>query len=150
MIWMCYQELFSADEQHFSWHVLTFGGGPITQNPPFLWPPDHHRRKADWALSWCSTNSSCTFGERVHHVHRTWVFSDAFCAIFWLKQHSILPGLWFSNELISRGKGMLWCDFTCLLHNHLVYPATLTRRLGEEDRPVCFAYAVHTFSGSLH
>ena len=46
-------------------------------------------------------------------------FSGSFCAIFWLKKRGLMPGLAFSNELISRDEGM-HCDFACLLYNKLV------------------------------
>ncbi|MAT85422.1 MAG: hypothetical protein CMA25_00485 [Euryarchaeota archaeon] len=46
-------------------------------------------------------------------------FSGSFCAIFWLKKRGLMPGLTFSNELISRDEG-LHCDFACLLHSQLV------------------------------
>jgi ribonucleoside-diphosphate reductase beta chain len=43
-------------------------------------------------------------------------FSGSFCSIFWLKKRGLMPGLTFSNELISRDEGM-HCDFACLLYN---------------------------------
>ncbi len=46
-------------------------------------------------------------------------FSGSFCAIFWLKKRGIMPGLSFSNELISRDEG-LHCDFACLLYSKLL------------------------------
>jgi ribonucleoside-diphosphate reductase subunit M2 len=46
-------------------------------------------------------------------------FSGSFCAIFWLKKRGLMPGLCFSNELISRDKG-LHCDFACLLYLKLI------------------------------
>jgi ribonucleoside-diphosphate reductase beta chain len=47
-------------------------------------------------------------------------FSGSFCSIFWLKKRGLMPGLTFSNELISRDEG-LHCDFACLLYNkHMV------------------------------
>jgi ribonucleoside-diphosphate reductase subunit M2 len=49
-------------------------------------------------------------------------FSGSFCSIFWLKKRGLLPGLAFSNELISRDEG-LHRDFACLLHRHLRHPA---------------------------
>lgn len=42
-------------------------------------------------------------------------FSGSFCSIFWLKKRGLMPGLTFSNELISRDEGM-HCDFACLLY----------------------------------
>ena len=46
-------------------------------------------------------------------------FSGSFCAIFWLKKQGLMPGLCFSNELISRDVG-LHCDFACLLYSKLI------------------------------
>jgi ribonucleotide reductase beta subunit family protein with ferritin-like domain len=46
-------------------------------------------------------------------------FSGSFCAIFWLKKRGLMPGLCFSNELISRNEGM-HCDFACLLYSKMV------------------------------
>ena len=46
-------------------------------------------------------------------------FSGSFCSIFWLKKRGLMPGLTFSNELISRDEG-LHCDFACLLYSKLV------------------------------
>jgi ribonucleoside-diphosphate reductase subunit M2 len=46
-------------------------------------------------------------------------FSGSFCAIFWLKKRGLMPGLCFSNELISRDEG-LHCDFACLLYSKLI------------------------------
>jgi len=45
-------------------------------------------------------------------------FSGSFCAIFWVKKRGLMPGLTFSNELISRDEGM-HTDFACLLYRHL-------------------------------
>ena len=47
-------------------------------------------------------------------------FSGSFCAIFWLKKRGLMPGLTFSNELISRDEG-LHADFACMLYSHLVH-----------------------------
>jgi ribonucleotide reductase beta subunit family protein with ferritin-like domain len=60
-------------------------------------------------------------------------FSGSFCAIFWLKKRGLMPGLTFSNELISRDEG-LHCDFACLLHNKLLRgagAAKITRIIAE-------------------
>lgn len=46
-------------------------------------------------------------------------FSGSFASIFWLKKRGLMPGLTFSNELISRDEG-LHCDFACLMFKHLV------------------------------
>lgn len=77
------------------------------------------RRKADWAMRWIGDESS-SFGERLiaFAAVEGIFFSGSFAAIFWLKKRGLMPGLTFSNELISRDEG-LHCDFACLLFNHL-------------------------------
>lgn len=77
------------------------------------------RKKADWALRWIDKGS---FAERLvaFAAVEGIFFSGSFCSIFWLKKRGLMPGLSFSNELISRDEG-LHCDFACLLYNnHLV------------------------------
>ncbi|XP_060526315.1 ribonucleoside-diphosphate reductase subunit M2 B [Cylas formicarius] len=78
------------------------------------------RKKADWALKWISSKTS-TFGERLiaFAAVEGIFFSGSFASIFWLKKRGLMPGLTFSNELISRDEG-LHCDFACLLFSHLV------------------------------
>lgn len=78
------------------------------------------RKKADWALKWISSKSS-TFGERLvaFAAVEGIFFSGSFAAIFWLKKRGLMPGLTFSNELISRDEG-LHCDFACLLFSHVI------------------------------
>lgn len=75
--------------------------------------------KADWAMRWISDESS-TFAERLiaFAAVEGIFFSGSFAAIFWLKKRGLMPGLTFSNELISRDEG-LHCDFACLLFSHL-------------------------------
>ena len=75
-------------------------------------------QKADWARRWI--NSSDSFGERIvaFACVEGIFFSGSFCAIFWLKKRGLMPGLTFSNELISRDEG-LPCDFACLLYSLL-------------------------------
>ncbi|MFT5979474.1 MAG: ribonucleoside-diphosphate reductase beta chain, partial [Flavobacteriales bacterium] len=77
------------------------------------------KRKANWALSWIDNGS---FAERLvaFAAVEGIFFSGSFCSIFWLKKRGLMPGLSFSNELISRDEGM-HCDFACLLYTeHLV------------------------------
>jgi ribonucleoside-diphosphate reductase beta chain len=77
------------------------------------------KKKADWALRWIDKGS---FAERLvaFAAVEGIFFSGSFCSIFWLKKRGLMPGLTFSNELISRDEG-LHCDFACLLYNnHLV------------------------------
>lgn len=73
------------------------------------------KKKADWALNWISNAS---FQERLiaFAAVEGIFFSGSFCSIFWMKKRGLLPGLCFSNELISRDEGM-HCDFAVLLHN---------------------------------
>lgn len=80
------------------------------------------KRKADWALRWIDDRRA-TFGERLvaFAAVEGIFFSASFCAIFWLKKRGLMPGLAFSNELISRDEGM-HCDFACLLFSHLREP----------------------------
>ncbi|MFY0602311.1 MAG: ribonucleotide-diphosphate reductase subunit beta [Flavobacteriaceae bacterium] len=77
------------------------------------------KKKAEWALKWIESDS---FAERLiaFAAVEGIFFSGAFCSIFWLKKRGLLPGLTFSNELISRDEGM-HCDFAVHLHNkHIV------------------------------
>ena len=74
------------------------------------------KKKADWALKWIDSPS---FAERLiaFAAVEGIFFSGAFCSIFWLKKRGLMPGLTFSNELISRDEGV-HCDFAVHLHNH--------------------------------
>jgi len=73
------------------------------------------KKKADWALKWIESES---FAERLiaFAAVEGIFFSGSFCSIFWLKKRGLMPGLTFSNELISRDEGM-HCDFAVHLHN---------------------------------
>ena len=77
------------------------------------------RKKADWALRWIADKDS-SFAQRLvaFAAVEGIFFSGAFASIFWLKKRGLMPGLTFSNELISRDEG-LHTDFACLLHSHL-------------------------------
>ncbi|OMJ85107.1 hypothetical protein SteCoe_13631 [Stentor coeruleus] len=77
------------------------------------------KKKADWALKWI--DSSACFAQRLvaYAAVEGIFFSGSFCSIFWLKKRSLMPGLTFSNELISRDEG-LHTDFACLLYTHIV------------------------------
>tara|TARA_B100001173_G_scaffold25964_1_gene20457 strand:+ start:1179 stop:2222 length:1044 start_codon:yes stop_codon:yes gene_type:complete len=77
------------------------------------------KKKADWAMRWIENGS---YAERLiaFAAVEGIFFSGSFCSIFWLKKRGLMPGLTFSNELISRDEG-LHCDFACMLYNnHLV------------------------------
>ncbi len=73
------------------------------------------KKKANWALQWIEKGS---FTERLiaFAAVEGIFFSGSFCSIFWLKKRGLMPGLSFSNELISRDEG-LHCDFACLIYN---------------------------------
>lgn len=77
------------------------------------------RKKADWALRWISDKNS-TFASRLiaFAAVEGIFFSGSFASIFWLKKRGLMPGLTFSNELISRDEGM-HTDFACLLFSHI-------------------------------
>ncbi len=82
------------------------------------------KRKAEWALRWIDGGN---FAERLvaFAAVEGIFFSGSFCSIFWLKKRGLMPGLTFSNELISRDEGM-HCEFACLLYR------MLQNRLSEE------------------
>ncbi len=75
------------------------------------------KKKAEWALRWIENGN---FAERLlaFAAVEGIFFSGSFCAIFWMKKRGLLPGLTFSNELISRDEG-LHCEFACLLFRML-------------------------------
>ncbi|KAI9801150.1 MAG: Ribonucleotide-diphosphate reductase (RNR), small subunit [Sarcosagium campestre] len=77
------------------------------------------RKKADWAIRWIQDKES-TFASRLvaFAAVEGIFFSGSFASIFWLKKRGLMPGLTFSNELISRDEG-LHTDFACLLFSHL-------------------------------
>merc|ERR1712228_980720 len=83
----------------------------ITTMPPV-------KEKAEWAMKWMNTENS--FAERViaFAAVEGVLFSGSFCAIYWLKKRGLMPGLTFSNELISRDEG-LHAEFACMLYGML-------------------------------
>ena len=87
------------------------------------------KKKADWALKWIESDS---FAERLiaFAAVEGIFFSGAFCSIFWLKKRGLLPGLTFSNELISRDEGM-HCDFAVHLHNNHIINKVPKERIRE-------------------
>lgn len=76
-------------------------------------------KKADWAMKWINGNES--FAERLvaFAAIEGIFFSGSFCSIFWLKKRGLMPGLTFSNELISRDEG-LHTDFACMLYKDYI------------------------------
>jgi ribonucleoside-diphosphate reductase beta chain len=87
------------------------------------------KRKAEWAIKWISSES---FAERLiaFAAVEGIFFSGSFCSIFWLKKRGLMPGLTFSNELISRDEG-LHCEFACLLHNKYIQNKVSSERIIE-------------------
>merc|ERR1712013_264488 len=85
------------------------------------------KKKADWALKWIG-NDNAAYSERVVAFASVEgiFFSGSFAAIFWLKKRGLMPGLTFSNELISRDEG-LHTDFACLMFKHLVEKPSVER-----------------------
>ncbi len=75
------------------------------------------KKKAEWALRWIGKGN---FAERLvaFAAVEGIFFSGSFCSIFWMKKRGLMPGLTFSNELISRDEG-LHCEFACLLYGML-------------------------------
>jgi len=85
------------------------------------------KKKADWALRWIS-HKSASYAERIIAFASVEgiFFSGSFAAIFWLKKRGLMPGLTFSNELISRDEG-LHTDFACLMFKHVVNKPSETK-----------------------
>lgn len=87
------------------------------------------KKKAEWALKWIESDS---FAERLiaFAAVEGIFFSGSFCSIFWLKKRGLMPGLTFSNELISRDEG-LHCRFATLLHNKYIQNKVSEERIKE-------------------
>ena len=85
--------------------------------------------KANWALKWIKSDD---FAERLiaFAAIEGIFFSGSFCSIYWLKKRGLMPGLAFSNELISRDEG-LHCEFACLLHNKYIKNKVSEERIKE-------------------
>jgi len=76
------------------------------------------KKKANWAMKWIDESPSFAHRLIAFAAVEGIFFSGSFCSIFWLKKRGLMPGLTFSNELISRDEG-LHCDFACLLYSML-------------------------------
>lgn len=77
------------------------------------------KQKMEWGIKWLSDDT--TFAKRLvsFAIMEGIFFSGSFCAIYWIKEQNLLPGLTMSNEFISRDEG-LHCEFACLLYSKLV------------------------------
>jgi ribonucleotide reductase beta subunit family protein with ferritin-like domain len=75
-------------------------------------------KKASWAYKWIENVDNINFATRLiaFAIVEGIFFSGSFCAIYWLKKRGLMPGLTFSNELISKDEGM-HCEFACLLYS---------------------------------
>jgi ribonucleoside-diphosphate reductase beta chain len=87
------------------------------------------KKKADWALRWITTGSFCERLIAFAAVEGIF-FSGSFCSIFWLKKRGLMPGLSFSNELISRDEG-LHTDFAVHLYNNHIENKLPKERIAE-------------------
>lgn len=88
------------------------------------------KKKAEWAIRWINSNDS--FAERIvaFAAVEGIFFSGSFCAFFWLKKRGLMPGLTFSNELISRDEG-LHTEFACMLYERYIVNKLPRERLLE-------------------
>ena len=100
------------------------------------------RKKAAWAQRYIGSEAS--FAERLvaFAAVEGIFFSGAFCAVFWLKKRGLMPGLTFSNELISRDEG-IHCSFACQLYSKL------ERKLSEEEIHNLIGEAVQVEKGFI-
>jgi len=94
------------------------------------------RQKADWAIEYINSNDNFSTRLLAFAIVEGVFFSGAFCSIFWLKKRGLLPGLCFSNELISRDEA-LHTEFAVLLYSKL------KNKLSEEKVYSIIAEAVH-------
>jgi ribonucleoside-diphosphate reductase beta chain len=87
------------------------------------------KKKADWAIKWINSES---FIDRLiaFAAVEGIFFSGSFCSIFWLKKRGLMPGLTFSNELISRDEGV-HCDFACHIYNQHIENKVDPKRIKE-------------------
>eukprot|EP00922_Rhytidocystis_sp_ex-Travisia-forbesii_P041200 GHVS01061514.1.p1 GENE.GHVS01061514.1~~GHVS01061514.1.p1 ORF type:complete len:345 (+),score=40.38 GHVS01061514.1:129-1163(+) len=104
---------------------------------------DAVKAKANWAVKWINVTNS--FAERLigFAAVEGILFSGSFCAIYWLKKRGLMPGLTFSNELISRDEG-LHADFACLLYTklknqlpHRIVQSIISEAVAVERRFIC-------------
>jgi ribonucleoside-diphosphate reductase beta chain len=118
----CQNLLEAVHSETYSLLIDTYIHDPVEKNQLFKAVQTIHcvQKKADWALTWID-NKDASFATRLlaFAAVEGIFFSGAFCAIFWLKQRGIMPGLTLSNEFIARDEG-IHTDFACLLYSKLV------------------------------
>jgi ribonucleotide reductase beta subunit family protein with ferritin-like domain len=107
--------------QTYSTLIETYINDPIQKDKLFHAFENYPciKKKADWAQKWIKDNSSFATRLVAFACVEGIFFSGAFCSIFWLKKRGLMPGLTFSNELISRDEA-LHCEFAVLLYSKLV------------------------------
>jgi ribonucleoside-diphosphate reductase subunit M2 len=114
--------LENIHSEMYSLLIDTYVEDPITRNNLFnaIETVPCVRKKAEWAIRWIEDTKS-PFAERLvaFSAVEGIFFSGSFAAIFWLKKRGVMPGLTYSNELISRDEG-LHTDFACLLFKYIV------------------------------
>jgi ribonucleoside-diphosphate reductase subunit M2 len=85
------------------------------------------KKKGDWAQKWIKDNRSGFATRLIAFACVEGIFfSGAFCSIYWMKKRGLMPGLTFSNELISRDEA-LHCEFAVLLYSKLVNKVKKTK-----------------------
>jgi ribonucleoside-diphosphate reductase beta chain len=118
----CQNLLEAVHSETYSLLIDTYIHDPVEKNQLFkaVQTIPCVQKKADWALTWID-NKDASFATRLlaFAAVEGIFFSGAFCAIFWLKQRGIMPGLTLSNEFIARDEG-IHTDFACLLYSKLV------------------------------
>jgi len=102
--------------------IDTYISDPKEKNELFHAVENHPsiKKKADWAIRWMKGH--VTFAERLvaFAVVEAVFFSGSFCAIFWLKKKGLMPGLTYSNELISRDEGLHCENALTIFNDHIV------------------------------
>merc|ERR1712238_421887 len=144
-----WHDKLSSDERHFVSMVLAFFAGAdgiVVENLAERFCREDTvpsvQRKAKWAQKYIGSDAS--FAERLvaFAAVEGVFFAGSFCAVFWLKKRGLMPGLTFSNELISRDEG-LHCSFACQLYSKL------QNKLSEEEIHSLISEAVQVEKGFI-
>ena len=112
----------AVHSETYSLLIDTYSRDPVEKNRLFNAVENFPaiQQKAQWAVDWINDKDS-TFAQRLiaFAIVEGVFFSASFCAIFWLRERGLLPGLAFANQLISRDEG-LHTEFACLLYSYIV------------------------------
>jgi ribonucleoside-diphosphate reductase beta chain len=123
----CFNGLVTGQSETYSLLIDTYIKDKLEQEKIFKSIENFPaiKKKAEWALKWINSDS---FVERLIAFASVEgiFFSGSFCSLFWLKQRGLMPGLTFSNELISKDEGS-HCDFACHIYNNHI-----TSKLSEQ------------------